>query len=100
MILAGIILYFGALLIPAAYFIILGREGSAKKGLLVGVALQIFWSLAVWSFVYYSWHTGYTDYYYGWWLLMPVNLISAFYYLGFLIWKVRKRPNQHSRLPP
>jgi hypothetical protein len=91
------LLYFGAFLIPAAYFATTGRKGSAKNGLLIGVALQIFWSLAVWGFVYYSWHAGYTDYYYGWSLLIPVNLISAFYYLGFLIWKGRKRPKQISR---
>ena len=94
MTLAAIMFYFGAFLIPAAYFVITGKSGVAKKGMLIGLALHVFWSLAVYVFVYYSWSAGYTEYYWGWALMIPVNLVSAVYYLGFLIWKGSNRANQ------
>jgi hypothetical protein len=92
--LIAFMIYFGAFLIPVCYFAVTGRSGAAKKGVLIGLALHIFWSLAVYGFIYYSWRAGYREYYWGWALMIPVNLISAIYYVGFLILKGRRGPNQ------
>jgi len=86
MVVIGFFIYFGAFLIPLAFFAS-GKTRAARKGMLVGMALHAFWSLAVWGFVWYSWHAGYTDYYYGYALLIPVNVVAAVFYFGWLIWK-------------
>jgi len=65
MIFIGILMYFGALIIPAAYLFSTRWRGAAKRPMLIGVGLQLFWSLAVWAFVYLSARAGYTDAYYG-----------------------------------
>jgi hypothetical protein len=81
----GFLIYFGAVLIPALYFMLTWRHGSARRPMLVGVILQCFWSLMVWAFVYGSLQTGHVDYYWGWAFLIPVNLVGALYYLAILI---------------
>jgi hypothetical protein len=53
--------------------------------MLIGVGLQIFWSLAVWAFVYVSWRAGYQEAWMGWGLLLPVNAIGFLYFFGVLI---------------
>ena len=83
--------YFGSFLVPATYFLFTLGKGIARKGMLIGAGLQLFWSLAVWAFVYYSCRSGYSDYYYGWALLLPINIVSAIYYVAFLIWKYTRR---------
>ena len=83
--------YFGSLLIPAAYLLFTLGKGIARKGMIIGAGLQFFWSLAVWALVYYSWRAGNRDYYYAWALLLPVNIVSAIYYVAFLIWKYTRR---------
>jgi uncharacterized membrane protein len=62
--------------------------------MLIGAGLQLFWSLAVWAFVYFSWRAGYTDYYYGWALLIPVNVIGLIYFLAILFIYARKAREQ------
>ena len=83
--------YFGSFLIPIAYLLFTLGKGIARKGMLIGAGLQFFWSMAVFAFVYYSWRAGYSDYYYGWALLLPVNIVSTIYYVAFLIWKYTHR---------
>jgi hypothetical protein len=85
MMFVGFLIYFGAVLIPALYFLLTWWHGSAKRPMLVGVSLQAFWSLVVWAFVYYSWRTGHADYYWGWAFLTPVNVVGAIYYLTVLL---------------
>lgn len=91
-IIIGMIAYFGAYLIPVLYLAgSLGR-GPAKKKMWLGMAIHTFWNLAVWGFVYYSWKEGYREYYWGWILLFPVNVVSAIYYIGAIFL-------DHSRSP-
>jgi hypothetical protein len=93
MILVGILMYFGAILVPIVYLVTTGWSGRAKK-MLIGVGLQLFWSLIVWGFVWYSWRNGYSEFYWGWALLIPVNIVALIWYLGCLLWPKDKRPNQ------
>ena len=78
--------YFGAYLIPAVYFAATRWQGSARKFFMWGVALQTCGNLAVGGFVYHGWHAGYSEYYWGWALLIPVNMVSALYYLGVSVY--------------
>ena len=78
-------MYFGSLIIPAIYFLITRWHGETKRPMLVGVGLQFFWSLAVWAYVYVSWHLGYNDSWMGWGLLLPVNIVGFFYYVVILL---------------
>lgn len=96
-------LYFCAFLIPVEYFVVTGNNGAVKKGMPIRLAIHVFWCLAVYGFVYYSWHADYSEYYWGWALMIPVKLISAVYCLGFLLWKRRrgaKSPEPTSGLAP
>ena len=92
------LLYFGSLLIPVRYFVSTRFRGRLNRLMLIGLALQIVWSLAVWAFVYYSWAEGYSEYYWGWALLIPVNFIAAIYFFVFIpLWVSRtKRAEQGS----
>lgn len=85
MIFVGIFMYFGALIIPLGYLMSTRWRGAAKRPMLIGASLQLFWSLAVWAFVYFSWRTGYSDYYYGWALMLPVNVVGLIYFVAVLI---------------
>ncbi|MDL5053158.1 hypothetical protein QQ056_06315 [Oscillatoria laete-virens NRMC-F 0139] len=76
------LVYFGAYLIPIIYFTVTLGRGRAKKATLWGVAIHTFCNLCVWGFVFYSWKAGYSEYYWGWALLIPINIISVIYYLG------------------
>ena len=81
-------MYFGAAVFPAMFFLLKGLkiiEGKYWKRFLLGLVLQVFWSLCVWVFVYYSWKQGHREYYWGWALLIPVNGIALFWYLWSLI---------------
>jgi hypothetical protein len=88
--LLGILLYFGALIIPVVYLISTRWRGAARRQMLVGIGLQVFWSLAVWAFVYFSWRAGYQDAWMGWSLLLPVNAIGFLYFIGVLIFYGRQ----------
>ena len=43
-------------------------------------------SIGVWGFVYYSWKEGYREYYWGWALLFPVNLVALVWYSTSPFW--------------
>jgi len=90
MIFIGILMYFGALIIPVGYLMSTRWRGAAKRLMIIGAGLQIFSSLAVWAFVYFSWRAGYTDAYYGWALLLPVNIVGLLYFLTVLFIYARK----------
>jgi len=92
MIISGLLMYFGALLIPVLYFGATGWNGTAKKKMLSGIGLQLVWILIVWGLVWYAWRNGYRDYYYGWALIIPGNVAALIWYLGCLLWP-RKKPN-------
>jgi hypothetical protein len=90
MIFIGIFMYFGALIIPLGYLMSTRWRGAAKRPMLIGAGLQLFWSLVVWAFVYFSWRAAYTDYYYGWALLLAVNIVGFLYFLAVLFIYARK----------
>ena len=79
------LLYFGAFIIPAAYFFFTRWSGKAKRPMLIGVGLQIFWSVAVAAFAYFSWKAGYQDAWMAWGLLLPVNAVGLIYFLAVLL---------------
>lgn len=91
------LLYFGSFLIPVFYLLATRFRGRLNRLMLIGLALQIFWSLAVWAFVYYSWTEGYSEYYWGWALLILVNFIAAIYFLVFVpLWASRTKRAEHA----
>ena len=90
----GSLLYFGALIVPLLYFAVAGWRGIARRWMLTGVVLQVFWTMAVYMFVWYCMKEGYRDYYWGWGLLLPVNLVALLWYLGSLAWVKSKRANK------
>jgi len=69
--------YFGALVIPAVYLIVTRVKGRQRRKISLGIGAQLFWSGAVRTFVGYSGRHGYSEYYWGWALPIPVNVISA-----------------------
>ena len=81
----GILIYSGALLIPIIYCFATRFSGKATRLMLIGLGLQIFWSLTVWAFVYFSWRAGYQDAWMGWALLIPVNFVGLIYFVAVLI---------------
>lgn len=90
----GSLMYFGALLVPLLYFAITRMSGKIKRRMLIGTALQLFWSLMVWAFVWYSWRRGDSEYYWGWALLIPVNAVAFVWYVGCLLWPVASQQNK------
>ena len=83
--------YFGALLIPIGYCLGTMFSGKVTRLMLIGLALQAFWSLVVWGFVFYSWRAGYKEYYWGWALLIPVNAIGFVYFSAVLLFPLFAR---------
>lgn len=83
---ASLLLYFGSYLVPAIYLVFSRFRGRATKAMIFGFAIHTFWNLAVWAFVYYSWRAGYSEHYWGWALLIPINFISFLYYIGSLLY--------------
>ena len=53
--------------------------------MLIGAAVQLLLSLGVYVVVYFNWRTGYTEYYLGWALLSPVNILAFIYYVIVLL---------------
>ena len=90
MILIGTLIYFGALLIPTGYLLATRWQGPAKRLMLIGAALQIFYTLAVAAFVYMAWRSGHADYYYGWNFLLPVNFVGLTYFVAVHVVSARK----------
>ena len=81
-----ILIYFGAMAIPSVYCLATLCRGSLTSLKQAGLGLQVFWSLAVWGFVYYSWKEGYREYYWGWALLIPVNCVGLLYFCAVPIY--------------
>lgn len=90
----GMLLYFGALIIPVVYLFSTNWRGPARRQMLIGIGLQVFFSLAVWAFVYFSWRAGYQDAWMGWGLLPPVNAIGFLYFVRVLIVHGRRACDQ------
>ena len=91
-VLIGILMYFGALIIPVVYLLSTHARGVCTRPMLIGVALQLSLSIAVWAFVYFSQQSGYTEYYWGWALLLPINVLSLVYFLVILFLYARRVP--------
>jgi ABC-type cobalamin transport system permease subunit len=89
-ILLGCLLYFGALLIPALFFLFNRGQSKAKKPMLIGVGLQVFWSMVVATIAYFSWRAGDSDAFMAWGLLLPVNFVGFLYFLAVLFIYVKK----------
>lgn len=90
MILIGSLIYFGALIIPAVYLLATRWRGAAKRPMLIGTGLQLFYTLLVGAFVYFSWRSDHADYYRGWMFLLPVNFVGLIYFLAVLFVYARK----------
>ncbi len=84
MVLVGMLLNFGAMFIPVLYMLAMRFKGSAQRLMLIGFGLQLFWSIGVAGLVYMSWRAGNKDYWAGWGLLLPVNIVSLIYYSAVL----------------
>jgi hypothetical protein len=80
-----ILMYFGTFTIPAVYCCATRFHGRLTKRMLIGVGLQVFWSLGVWAVVWYSWKRGDSEYFYAWAYLIPVNLVGLMYFIGTLL---------------
>ena len=78
--------YFGALVLPLGYGVLTRGRGPAIRRVLLGFALQSFWSLAVWALVWGSWRAGDADYWMCWALLLPINLVGYLYFFAALFW--------------
>ena len=87
------LLYFGALGIPIVYLLFTRFRGPLKRRMIIGSVLQVFWSLAVWAFVNFSWRAGYTDAWMGWGLLLPVNAVGFIYFVSVLVINAFKSGN-------
>jgi ABC-type cobalamin transport system permease subunit len=89
-ILLGCLLYFGALLVPALFFFFNRGQSKAKNLMLIGVGLQVFWSMVVAAIAYFSWRAGNRDAFMAWGLMLPVNIVSFIYFLTVLFVYVKK----------
>ena len=87
-----ILQYFGSMTIPVVYFIATLFRGPLIRPMLIGLGLQIFWSIAVRGFVYYSWNRGDSEYYWLWALLAPVNLVALLYFCAVPFYHKQKHP--------
>lgn len=92
-----ILMYFGALIIPAVYLLFIRSRGVRTRLMLIGVGVQLLLSLAVWAFVDFSWRFGYTEYYWGWALLLPINVLSLIYFLATLLFGTAGRLRSRSQ---
>jgi hypothetical protein len=93
-------MYFGAVIIPLPYLAIKGMSGCYSKAMFVGIIIQCICIGFVWLFVYLNYKTNHTEYYWGWVLLIPVNIASALYYCTVPLWCESKiqgnyTPNKH-----
>ncbi len=90
------IMYFGALLVPLGYFAIRGRSGQLSRRMLKGAVMQLIFSAGVFGFVWYCWKAGYSEYYWGNALYLPVNAFSLLYYCCAPLIALRRegQPNQ------
>jgi hypothetical protein len=88
----AIIMYFGALIIPAVYLLSTRWRGAARRPMIIGAGIQIFCSLAVWVFVCLLWRAGYKEFYWGWAFILPINAVGLIYFLTILfIYERRSR---------
>ena len=82
MIVVGSLMYFGALLIPLAYFIATRGRGVATRPMIGGVIFELLAVVGVWAFVAYSHRAGYSEFYWGWAFMIPINALCCLYFLG------------------
>jgi hypothetical protein len=103
-ILTNIVFFFWSLLIPLAYLLFSRQKmnkGILKKEMIAGIIIQLIWTAVVWGYVYYSWIKGYTEYYYGWYLIIPVNIAGAIWCVTSPLWsKIYRRKKQNQKLEP
>ena len=76
----GLSMSFGALMIPFGYLLCWGRTAALSRWMLLGVSLQVCWSVCVYVFVWYNWWAGHSEYYWGYALFYPVNGVGFLYY--------------------
>jgi hypothetical protein len=74
------VLYYGALLVPILYLIFNGRRGRLAKLMLIGLLLQMFWSVVVYSVAEFNRRAGRSEWFWAYALYVPVNLASLVYY--------------------
>lgn len=72
----AILFMFWSLVIPIAYLLLKRRhkhKGILWKAMAAAIVLHLIWIGLIWCFVYWNWKAGYSEYYYGWYLVWPVN---------------------------
>jgi hypothetical protein len=85
MLILGTLISFGALFIPTYYFLFMQKSPPTNRRMYLGIGLQVLWTAMVAVLVYFAWRTGRPDYYKGWALLIPVNVVSAIYFVIALV---------------
>jgi uncharacterized membrane protein YhdT len=85
------LIYFGAMLIPVAYLAATRCHGRHTRAMIIGLVLQIFWSVCVYLLVRYSRVSGYTEWYYANLFYVPVNAVGFIYYAIVLVWKSERQ---------
>jgi hypothetical protein len=76
-----VLVYFGAMLIPIACLVATRCHGSRTRAMMIGLVLQMFWSVCVYLLVRYSRVSGYTEWYYANLFHLPVNAVGLIYYV-------------------
>lgn len=66
------------------------RIRNKWKNLIYGVSFQVFATSAIYIFTWYCKFAGYKDYYWGWWMYYPVNILSIIIYLIIIIYIIKK----------
>lgn len=90
------LMFYGALLVPLAYFAIQRRSGRLWRLMFIGIAMQLCLLACVFGFVWFNWKAGYSESYYGYALLLPVNAFCLVYYCCSPLIAARRR-NQTRR---
>jgi uncharacterized PurR-regulated membrane protein YhhQ (DUF165 family) len=85
----GSLIYFGALLVPAAYLATTRGRGVARRPMIVGVVFEVLAGIAVWALVAYSHRAGYSEYYMGWAFMLPINGLCFLYFIGVVFFYAR-----------
>ena len=75
------------MLIPIGYVIATRCQGDRIRAMLIGLALQLLWSVGVYLLVRYNRIAGYREWYYANLFYIPVNIVGLVYYFIALAWK-------------
>ena len=90
----GLVLYFGAFLIPVLYLAITKLRGRCSRPMLFGAGTQLALSLLVYLVSELDFRRGNTEAYYWWLLVILLNFVAFLYYACvFAFWYDRPKRN-------